>query len=85
MIEPESIKLRNSLVTSPNLGHPLFIGMDRELTPTKFEVNLLFVSNITDSSNFENFLRDTIKLVPIFEYKWKLAKLLEKKKKGDLG
>ena len=82
MIEPESIKLRNSLVISPNLGHPLFIGMDRELAPTKFEVNLLFVSNITDSSNFENFLRDTIKLVPIFEYKWKLAKLLEKKKKG---
>jgi len=84
LIDPEYIKLRNSLVISPNLGHPLFIGMDRELKQIEFEVNLLVASNITDSSNFEGFLRNNLKLVPILEYKWKLAKLFERKKKKGI-
>ena len=83
MIEPEYIKLRNSLAINPNLGHPLYLGIDRELKQKEFEVKLLFASNITDSSNFEGFIRNNLKLVPILEYKWKLTKLLEKaKKKG---
>jgi len=83
VIEPEYIKLRNSLVISPNIGHPLFIGIDRKLSQKEFEVKLLFASNITDSSNFEGFLSKNLKLIPILEYKWKVTKLLEKtKKKG---
>ena len=83
MIEPEYIKLRNSLVISPNLGHPLFIGIDRKLNQKEFEIKLLFASNITDSANFEGFISENLKLIPILEYKWKLTKLLEKtKKKG---
>ncbi|GAH02985.1 unnamed protein product, partial [marine sediment metagenome] len=83
MIEPEYLKLRNSLVISPNLGHPLYIGIDSKLKQREFEVKLLFASNITSSTNFEGFLRGNLKLVPILEYKWKLTKLLEKpKKKG---
>ena len=83
MIEPEYIKLRNSLVISPNLGHPLFIDIDRKLNQKEFEIKLLFASNITDSANFEGFISKNLKLIPILEYKWKLTKLLEKtKKKG---
>jgi len=67
------------LVISPNIGHPLFIGIDHKLEQKKFEVKLLFATDITDSSNLEHFLEDKIKLVPILEYKWKLAKNLEKK------
>ena len=63
---------------NPNLGHPLFVCIDRKLTQKEFEVKLLCVSNITDSSNFEGFIRKNLKLVPILEYKWKLTKLLEK-------
>jgi len=83
VIEPEYIKHRNSLVISPNLGHPLFIGIDSKLNQKEFEIKLLFASNITNSSNFEGFLSKNLKLIPILEYKWKLTKLLEKaKKKG---
>jgi predicted MPP superfamily phosphohydrolase len=71
------------VVISPNLGHPLFIGIDRKLTQKEFEIKLLFASNITNSSNFEGFLSKNLKLIPILEYKWKVTKLLEiTKKKG---
>ncbi|MBY8979723.1 MAG: metallophosphoesterase [Candidatus Lokiarchaeota archaeon] len=83
MIEPEYLKRRNSLVISPNLGHPLYIGIDSRLKQRKFEIKLLFASNIPNLTNFEGFLTKNLKLVPILEYKWKLTKLLEKtKKKG---
>ncbi len=83
MIEPEYLKRRNSLVISPNLGHPLYIGIDSKLKQRKFEIKLLFASNIPNLTNFEGFLRKKLKLVPIHEYNWKLTKLLEKtKKKG---
>ncbi len=83
MIEPEYLKRRNSLVVSPNLGHPLYISIDSKLRQKEFEVKLLFASNIPNLTNFEGFLRKNLKLVPILEYKWKLTKLLEKtKKKG---
>ena len=81
MIEPEYIKLQNSLVISPNLGHPLYKGIGSKLEQNEFEVNLLFASNITESSNFEDLLRNNLKLIPILEYKWKLTKFLEKTKK----
>ena len=57
MIEPEYLKRRNSLVISPNLGHPLYIGIDSKLKQREFEVKLLFASNITNSPNFEGFLK----------------------------
>ncbi|MHA1240820.1 MAG: hypothetical protein ACTSQU_08485, partial [Promethearchaeota archaeon] len=83
MIEPEYLKRRNSLVVSPNLGHPLYMGIDSDLRQREFEVKLLFASNVPNSTNFEGFLKKNLKLVPILEYKWKLTKLLEKtKKKG---
>ena len=84
MIEPEYLKRRNSLVISPNLGHPLYIGIDSKLKQREFEVKLLFASNITNSTNFEGFLKKNLKLVPILEYKWKLTKLLEKTKKEGI-
>jgi predicted MPP superfamily phosphohydrolase len=83
VIEPERLKLQKSLVISPNLGHPLYIGIDSQLKQREFEVKLLFASNITNSTNFEGFLRKSLQIVPILEYKWKLTKLLERtKKKG---
>jgi len=83
VIEQEYLKRRNSLVVSPNLGHPLYISIESKLRQKKFEVKLLFASNIPNLTNFEGFLRKNLKLVPILEYKWKLTKIFEKtKKKG---
>ena len=82
MIEPERLKLQKSLAISPNLGHPLYVSIDSELKQKEFEVKLLFASNIANTDNFEDFLRNIIKIVPILEYRWKLTKLLERKKKG---
>ena len=83
MIEQEYLKRRNSLVVSPNLGHPLYISIESKLRQKEFEVKLLFASNIPNLTNFEGFLRKNLKLVPILEYKWKLTKIFEKtKKKG---
>lgn len=84
MIEAESIKPEKVLLISPNLGHPLFLDIDRKFKQEEFEVNLLFVSNITNTDNFERFIKHGLNFIPILEYKWKLKGYLEKEKEERL-
>jgi len=81
LIESESIRPKNALLISPNLGHPLFLNIDNELESHEFELKLLFVSNLDSSSHFEEYIKDNITLIPILEYKWKLLEYFEKEKK----
>ncbi len=84
MIEAESIKPEKALLISPNLGHPLFLDIDRKFEQKEFEVNLLFVSNIKDIDNFERFIKHALNFIPILEYKWKLKAHFEKEKEERL-
>jgi Icc-related predicted phosphoesterase len=82
LTELERIQPKNALLVSPNLGHPLFISIDNDLTNREFEVKLLFVSNLDTTSQLEEFLKNNVNLTPILEYKWKLLKLEKEKKRG---
>ena len=80
MIESESIRPKNALLISPNLGHPLFLNIDNKLDNQDFELKLLFVSNLDSSAHFEEYIKDNMYLTPILEYKWKLSEYLKKAK-----
>jgi len=84
LIEAESIKPEKALLISPNLGHPLFLDIDRKFKQKEFEVNLLFVSNIKNTDNFERFIKHRLNYIPILEYKWKLKEYFEKEKEERL-
>jgi len=84
LIEAESIKPEKALLISPNLGHPLFLDIDSKFKQKEFEVNLLFVSNIKDTDNFERFIKHALNFIPILEYKWKLKTYFEKEKEDRL-
>ena len=84
MIEVESIKPEKALLISPNLGHPLFLDIDRKFKQNEFEVNLLFVSNIKEADNFERLIKRALNLIPILEYRWKLKSYFEKEKEERL-
>jgi predicted MPP superfamily phosphohydrolase len=72
--------VEQALLINPNLGHPLFLNIDRRIKKKEFETDILFVSNISDSTALEKYLRHKINIVPILEYKWKLKKLLEQER-----
>jgi len=78
LIETENIRPKNALLISPNLGHPLFLNIDDNLENQEFELKLLFVSNLDSSAQFEEYIKDSISLTPILEYKWKLLEYLER-------
>jgi Icc-related predicted phosphoesterase len=84
LIEAESVKPEKALLISPNLGHPLFLDIDRKFKQEEFEVNLLFVSNIKNTDNFEMFIKHRLSFIPILEYKWKLKAYFEKEKERRL-
>jgi len=84
LIEAESIKPEKALLISPNLGHPLFLDIDRKFKQNEFEVNLLFVSNIKEADNFERLIKRALNLIPILEYRWKLKSYFEKEKEERL-
>jgi predicted MPP superfamily phosphohydrolase len=81
LIESESTRPKNALLVSPNLGHPLFIGINNNEKPHELEIKLLFVSNINSNADFELFVKDIIRLTPILEYKWKLLEHFKKIRK----
>ena len=70
-----------SVVVNPNLGHPKFLQIDKELINNDLQINLLFVSDINDPKEFERSIRDQITLIPLLEYKWKMKIILERQKK----
>ncbi len=68
-------------LVNPNLGHPLFLQIDKDLDTLYFKTNLLFVSNVNSEEQIKKILNYKLVLIPILEYKWKLKQILEKKKK----
>ena len=84
MIESESIRPKNALLISPNLGHPLFLNIDDENNPREFETKLLFVSNLDSIIRFEEYIKNSIKLTPILEYKWKLLEHFKRIRKKSI-
>jgi hypothetical protein len=59
----ETLKLIN-----PNLGHPLIINVNKELEANKFQIDLLFITNLTDIRVIKGNLEKNTRLVPIIEY-----------------
>jgi hypothetical protein len=84
LIESKNIRPKNALIISPNLGHPLFLNIDNKIKKHDFELKLLFVSDIDSSSQFEEYIKDNISLIPVLEYKWKLLEYLKQTKKKHL-
>ncbi|HUS50815.1 MAG TPA: metallophosphoesterase, partial [Candidatus Paceibacterota bacterium] len=69
-----------ALLINPNLGHPLIINTDQKVSKTNFELEFLFISNITEIKKLEKSLRHKIQFIPIFEYRWKINALIKEKK-----
>jgi Icc-related predicted phosphoesterase len=47
----------------------------------EFKTELLFISSILDSEEFEEQIKDNIKLSPVLDYKWKFKKLFKSERK----
>ena len=73
------IKSHKIFLINPNLGHPKIIGLDKKNPQKKNRMDLLFISNIQTPQKLEEYLTDKIKLVPLFEYKWKLKKIIKER------
>ena len=76
------IAIKNSeglFFVSPNIGHPKILNIDRKLTKQDFKTDLLIITHIKNPIKVKKLLDNNIKLIPIFEYKWKLEQLLEKR------
>ncbi|MHA2130812.1 MAG: hypothetical protein ACW99L_12645, partial [Promethearchaeota archaeon] len=50
------------IIVNPNLGRPIFLSTDRRLKMKEFKTELLFISSILDSEEFEEQIKDNIKL-----------------------
>lgn len=66
-------------LVSPNFGHPRILNIDRELTKQDFKTDLLIITHIENPKKVKELLTNNIKFIPIFEYKWKLEQLIEKR------
>ncbi|MHA1804393.1 MAG: metallophosphoesterase family protein [Promethearchaeota archaeon] len=78
---PRAEQSKNIWLINPNLGHPLFLNTDPDLKKREFEADFLFMSNIDDEKEVERILTREIQLIPILEYKWKIKKIIESKKR----
>ncbi len=81
MIGSKKEIVAQSILVNPNLGHPLFLKIDTQLETTTLQTNLLFITNLDTPKNFEKSIRREIEIVPILEYKWKLSRVFEIKRK----
>jgi len=66
-------------IVSPNIGHPKILNIDRKLAKQDFKTDLLIITHIKNPKKVKELLTDNIKFIPIFEYKWRLKQLLEKR------
>ncbi len=67
------------IIVSPNIGHPQILNIDTKISQQEFKTDLLIISNIKDPINLNELLKNSFKLIPIFEYRWKIKQLLEKR------
>ncbi len=73
-----------AIIINPNLGHPLIINTDQKVSKNNFELELFFISNITEIKELENSLRHKIRFIPIFEYRWKINAFIKEKKEKEI-
>ncbi|MHA1762519.1 MAG: metallophosphoesterase [Promethearchaeota archaeon] len=78
---PRAEHSKNIWLINPNIGHPIFLNIDSDLKKREFEADFLFMSNIDDEKEVERTLTREIRLIPILEYKWKIKKIIESKKR----
>jgi len=72
----------NSVLISPNLGHPLFLKIDHKLKKKEFQTGLLFISDFPNPEIFKNFIQHKLTIVPLFDYKWSYKLIFKRKEKG---
>ena len=72
-----------AIILNPNLGHPLFLNIDKKLKENEFAISFLCASNVGDAQEIQFKFKD-IELVPLFESKWKLRQLIEEEKKKQV-
>lgn len=61
------------------MGHPKILNINRDRTIKKYSLELLFITNISNPIEFQQDLKDNLKLVPILNFKWKIEKIIEKR------
>jgi hypothetical protein len=49
-------------LVNPNIGHPIILNIDNELTRCDFKTDLLIITQIKDLNKVKEFLTDNIKL-----------------------
>ncbi|TFG16341.1 MAG: hypothetical protein EU531_06780 [Promethearchaeota archaeon] len=76
--------LPKAIILNPNIGHPLFLSIDKKLKLNHFETVFLCASNVNDANEVQNKFNGTLELVPLFESKWKLRQLIEEEKETRL-
>lgn len=78
----EMQQIGKAILVSPNLGHPIILQIDRKLKKKKFQMSLLFVSDISDPEIFNQVIQNKIQLLPLFDYKWSYKLIFVKKPTG---
>ncbi|MFX1498475.1 MAG: metallophosphoesterase [Promethearchaeota archaeon] len=66
-------------IVNPNLGHPKILSINKDITTRKYSLELLFITNMNNSANLQEYLIDNIGLVPILNFEWKVKKLIEER------
>ncbi len=74
-------KIKKAILINPNLGHPRFLNVGSDLQRMEIPTPLLFISNVSDPGKFKELIVNKLNVVPVFEYRWKLEKELEEKRK----
>ncbi|MFW9880554.1 MAG: metallophosphoesterase family protein [Candidatus Thorarchaeota archaeon] len=75
-------QIGKSILINPNLGRPKILQIDRKLKKKRFQLSLLFISDISDLEIFKKSLQNKISLIPLFDYKWSYKLIFVKKVKG---
>ncbi len=65
---------------NPNLGHPKFVNYEEKIMDSKYQISLLFVTDYEDPISVKYELNESLKLIPILEFKWKLNQLIQEKR-----
>lgn len=78
----EMQQIGKSILVSPNLGRPTILQIDRKLRKKKFQMSLLFVSDISDREIFHQSIQNRVLLIPLFDYKWSYKLIFVKKPTG---
>jgi hypothetical protein len=79
---------RNIRLVNPNLGHPLLLDIKNYKEDQKIKFSILIVSNFEKNSEIYKHIEERVSIVPIYEYKWYLDKIIEDKiseKKKERG